>query len=110
MTFTNSRCGYQYRHSARIAEVLSGYDDLMVKQRAPMHCSRVRPTCSREWFVSCRFPGYEHAVFRESLSGDSRAGGESFSSLTSLRRIGSGATPRGGETAYKDEGSRSYAA
>ena len=85
----------------RIVATLGGYDDLIDNNRRRIKLleDSVRLLFD-EWFVRLRFPGSRTAPkSRELPSGWRR---EALGRLTS--KIGSGATPRGGEAAYVEDG------
>ena len=85
----------------RIAQVLSDYDDLIDnnRRRIKLLQDSVRLLFD-EWFVRLRFPGHERLPAKGALPN-----GWSHVPLGSLTaKNGSGATPRGGESAYVDAG------
>ena len=85
----------------RIAEVLSAYDDLIENNRRRMALlEESARLLYQEWFVRLRFPGHEHVRIVDGLPEGWRK--VSLGSLTS--KLGSGATPRGGDAAYVTEG------
>ncbi len=60
----------------------------------------------REWFVHFRFPGHDKVKMVPSPLGPIPQGWEVVTLKDVTRKIGSGATPRGGKEAYKTEGIR----
>ncbi|MEP7367154.1 MAG: restriction endonuclease subunit S [Acidobacteriota bacterium] len=86
---------------AEIADALSAYDDLIENNRRRMALlEESARLLYREWFVRLRFPGHEHARIVDGLpDGWQRA---PLGKITT--KIGSGATPRGGEASYFSEG------
>lgn len=85
----------------KISRTLANYDDLIENNRRRMALleESVR-LLYREWFVRLRFPGYEHTRIVDGLpSGWCR---RPLGDLTT--KIGSGFTPRGGESAYVANG------
>src|SRR5205823_2345290 len=84
-----------------IAGTLQNYDELMENNRRRMglleDASRL---LYREWFVRLRFPGHEHALVAHGIPAGWRK--VALGSITT--KIGSGATPRGGEASYLSEG------
>ena len=86
---------------ASIADVALSYDDLIESNRRRMALlEESARLLYREWFVRLRFPGYEHTPIVDGVPQGWRK--VSLSSVAS--KIGSGATPRGGEAAYQTEG------
>ncbi len=89
----------------RIADVLSAYDDLIENNRRRMALlEEAARRLYEEWFVRLRFPGYEHSNTNGSALRRIPANWElkTLGGITS--KIGSGATPRGGEASYQSEG------
>jgi type I restriction enzyme, S subunit len=85
----------------RIVEALSAYDDLIENNRRRMALlEKSNRQLYQEWFVRLRFPGHEHTRITNCLPEGWRK--VSLGNITS--KIGSGATPRGGEAAYLTEG------
>ncbi len=85
----------------RIVEVLAGYDDLIDNNRRRI---KLLEDSARlvfdEWFVRCRFPSSAPLIRGGDLpSGWSR---KPLGQLTA--KIGSGATPRGGDASYVEDG------
>jgi type I restriction enzyme S subunit len=89
----------------RIADILSAYDDLMKNNRRRMVLleDAVRQLYS-EWFVRLGFPGHEHAEFWHSDVGRIPRGWRPTQLCHITTKLGSGATPRGGEAAYQSDG------
>jgi type I restriction enzyme S subunit len=89
----------------RIAGILSGYDELIENslRRIKILESMAR-ALYREWFVHFRFPGHEDCPFVASSLGEIPQGWEVTPLHAVTTKIGSGATPRGGKDAYKNEG------
>jgi len=85
----------------RISDVLSAYDDLIENNRRCMALlEESARLLYREWFVRQRFPGHEHARIVDGLPE-----GWQHAPLGKITaKIGSGATPRGGEASYFSEG------
>lgn len=89
------------REQTRIADILSTYDDLIENNRRRMALlEESARLLYREWFVRLRFPGYEHTP----IVGGVPQGWRKVSLSSIASKIGSGATPRGGEAAYQTEG------
>jgi type I restriction enzyme, S subunit len=85
----------------RIARILSTYDDLIDNNRRRMALLEdAARQLYREWFVRLRFPGYEHTVTTDGMPDGWQR--ETLNDLTT--KIGSGFTPRGGESTYLSEG------
>ncbi|UUZ62970.1 restriction endonuclease subunit S [Polaromonas sp. P1-6] len=86
---------------SRIASVLKSYDDLIENNRRRMALLEDSARLLyREWFVRLRFPGYEHTRIVDGVPQGWRK--VSLAEITS--KIGSGFTPRGGESSYLPEG------
>lgn len=85
----------------RIACILAAYDDLIENNRRRMALlEEATRQIYQEWFVRLRFPGREHTNLVDGVPvGWSR---RDLARLTT--KIGSGATPRGGDAAYSTEG------
>ncbi len=85
----------------RIAQVLSSYDDLIQNNRQRIGLlEEAARLLYREWFVQFRFPGHEHVRMIGYLPEGWRR--VRLGDLTS--KLGSGATPRGGESSYSESG------
>ena len=85
----------------RIANVLSAYDDLIENNRRRIALLEdAARQLYKEWFVRFRFPGHEHARMIDGLP----EGWERRQIRSVTTKLGSGATPRGGEGAYQDSG------
>jgi type I restriction enzyme S subunit len=84
-----------------IADILSAYDDLIENNRRRMALlEESARLLYREWFVHLRFPGHEHVPVKDGVP----KGWEMVRLDEITSKIGSGATPKGGEAAYKQEG------
>jgi type I restriction enzyme S subunit len=84
-----------------IADALSTYDDLIENNRRRMSLlEESARLLYREWFVHLRFPGHEHVPVKDGVP----RGWEVVRLNEITSKIGSGATPKGGEAAYKQEG------
>ena len=85
----------------RIADVLASYDDLIENNRRRMALlEESARQLYQEWFVRLRFPGYEHTCIVDGVPEGWR-----IAKLGDIStKLGSGATPRGGESAYLTEG------
>lgn len=85
----------------QIADILSGYDDLIENNRRRMELLEVSARhLYEEWFVRLRFPGHEHSRITNGVpDGWVRRTLQSIST-----KIGSGFTPRGGKDSYLPEG------
>lgn len=85
----------------KIAYVLAAYDDLIENNRRRIALlEEATQKIYKEWFVRFRFPGHEHLKMIDGVpEGWGKRPIGSFST-----KIGSGATPRGGESSYKTEG------
>ncbi len=85
----------------RIADILSAYDDLIEnnKRRMVLLEESVRQLY-REWFVRLRFPGHEHTRITNGVPEGWRK--VPLGAITT--KIGSGFTPRGGESSYLAQG------
>ena len=84
-----------------IGATLSAYDDLIENNRRRMALlEESARLLYREWFVRLRFPGYEHTRIVEGIP----RGWKKVTVGEVTRKIGSGFTPRGGESAYMTEG------
>lgn len=85
----------------RISGILRGYDDLIDNNRRRMALLEDSARqLYREWFVRLRFPGHEHTPIVDGVPQGWRK--VTLTQITS--KIGSGATPKGGEAAYQLEG------
>ena len=85
----------------QISNILSTYDDLIENNRRRIALlEQSARLLYQEWFVRFRFPGHEKVKIVDGLPE-----GWSFERLKDITtKIGSGATPRGGEASYKDSG------
>jgi type I restriction enzyme S subunit len=84
-----------------ISNILCAYDDLIENNRRRMALlEESARQLYREWFVRLRFPGYEHNRITDGVP--EGWGRKTLGEITS--KIGSGFTPRGGESAYLSEG------
>lgn len=85
----------------RIAGILSAYDDLIENNRRRIGLlEQAARLLYREWFVHLRFPGHETAKIVDGLP----EGWERKRIGDITTKLGSGATPRGGESAYEPTG------
>lgn len=85
----------------RIADILSAYDDLIENNRRRMALlEEAARQLYREWFVRLRFPGHEHTRGASGLP----EGWRKVSLGELATKMGSGFTPRGGESSYLTEG------
>jgi type I restriction enzyme S subunit len=84
-----------------IVKLLSTYDDLIENngRRMALLDDSTR-LLYQEWFVHLRFPAHEHVHFAEGIPEGWRA--VPLAAITT--KIGSGFTPRGGESSYLSEG------
>ncbi len=88
-------------YQKKVGDLLSAYDDLIDNNRRRMALLEDSARqLYREWFVRLRFPGHEHTPIVDSVPQGWRK--VSLAEITS--KIGSGATPKGGEAAYQPEG------
>ena len=86
---------------ASIADIAITYDDLIENNRRRMALlEESARLLYREWFVRLRFPGYEHTPIVDGVP----QGWRKVPLANICSKIGSGATPRGGEAAYQTEG------
>lgn len=85
----------------KIADILTAYDSIIsINRRRIALLDQAARELYREWFVRFRFPGHEHVKVVDGVpEGWARL---RLGSLTA--KIGSGATPRGGEASYKSSG------
>jgi type I restriction enzyme S subunit len=91
----------EVREQQRIADLISPYDDLISNNKRRIELlEQAARLLFKEWFVHLHYPGHEH---------DNVIGGvpeewypTALGALTT--KIGSGATPRGGEASYKEVG------
>lgn len=89
------------REQMAIADTLTAYDDLMETNRRRMALlEESARLLYGEWFVHLRFPGHEHTRLINGVPQGWRKA--TLGSITT--KIGSGATPRGGDAAYQSEG------
>ena len=89
----------------RIASILSAYDDLIENNRRRMALlEEAARQLYREWFVRLRFPGHEHTRIIDSPLGPIAEGWRVVRLGDITTKIGSGATPRGGQSAYQEKG------
>jgi len=85
----------------RTADILSAYDDLVANNRRRMELlENGARQLYHEWFVRRRFPGHEHTRTTNGVPEGWRM--VSLGDVTT--KIGSGFTPRGGESSYLPEG------
>jgi type I restriction enzyme, S subunit len=86
---------------ASIASILCAYDDLIENNRRRMVLLEdAARQIYREWFVRLRFPGYEHTRIIDGVPEGWRS--KTLGEIST--KIGSGFTPRGGESIYLAEG------
>lgn len=84
-----------------IASILSTYDEQLENNRRRMGLlEKAARLLYEEWFVRLRFPGHEHTPITHGLPQGWRK--VALGRITT--KIGSGATPRGGSSAYMSEG------
>lgn len=85
----------------RIADILSAYDDLIENNRRRMALLEdAARQLYREWFVRLRFPGYEHTRITDGVP----EGWRRVALREITTKIGSGFTPRGGQSSYLSNG------
>jgi type I restriction enzyme S subunit len=85
----------------QIAEILSAYDDLIENNRRRMALlEQAAQQLYSEWFVRLRFPGHEHTRITNGVP--ERWERVPLGEIST--KIGSGFTPRGGESSYLSEG------
>ncbi|MCE7979104.1 MAG: restriction endonuclease subunit S [Nitrospira sp. NTP1] len=85
----------------RIATILSAYDDLIENNKRRMTLlEEAARQLYREWFVRLHFPGHEHTPITDGVPEGWRK--VSLGAITT--KIGSGFTPRGGESSYLAQG------
>ncbi len=88
-----------------VVEVLEKYDDLIENNnRRIAILEETAQLLYREWFVKFRYPGHESQKLVESPLGLIPEGWKVDRLINLTSKIGSGATPRGGDSAYKNEG------
>jgi type I restriction enzyme, S subunit len=93
------------RLQRKIACILYAYDDLIENNRRRMALSeKAARLLYDEWFVRLRFPGHEGAGIANSPLGRIPSTWEVTELGDITTKIGSGATPRGGEASYETEG------
>jgi type I restriction enzyme S subunit len=89
----------------RSGSCLCAYDDLIENNRRRMALlERAVRLLYEEWFVRLRFPGHEHVKTSDSPLGRIPAKWELTTLGDITTKIGSGATPRGGEASYQYDG------
>lgn len=90
---------------AEIAGLLSAYDDLLENNARRI---RLLEDSARllyeEWFIRLRFSGHEHTRITQSPLGPIPQGWRIVRLGDITSKIGSGATPRGGSSAYHEAG------
>lgn len=90
---------------SRIVSLLSTYDGLIENNRRRMVLlEEAARLLYREWFVLLRFPGHEHTRIGQSALGRIPSDWRVAPLGEIATKIGSGATPKGGEAAYRDAG------
>jgi len=88
-------------YQQRIADILSAYDDLIENNKRRMTLlEEAARQLYREWFVRLRFPGHEHVR----ISNGVPEGWRKVQLGATTTKIGSGFTPRGGESSYLAQG------
>jgi type I restriction enzyme S subunit len=88
-----------------IANCLSAYDDLIENNRRRMALlEQSTRLLYEEWFVRLRFPGHEHLQMADSSLGSIPKTWAVATLGDITTKLGSGATPRGGEASYQSEG------
>lgn len=91
----------EFHIQRRIAEILAAYDNLIENNRRRIALlEESARLLYQEWFVHLRFPGYEHTPIIDGLSENWII--ENIGNITT--KLGSGITPRGGESSYLSEG------
>ncbi|MEX1027387.1 MAG: restriction endonuclease subunit S [Candidatus Paceibacterota bacterium] len=89
----------------KIASILSAYDDLIENNtRRIAILEEMAQAIYREWFVNFRFPGHENVTLVDSPLGQIPEGWAATKLKDITTKIGSGATPRGGKSAYQESG------
>jgi type I restriction enzyme S subunit len=96
----------------KVANLVSNYDNLIENNnRRIAILEDMAQSLYREWFVNFRYPGHADAVDKDgnqilinSPLGQIPEGWEVGELKEFCSKIGSGATPRGGKGAYKNEG------
>jgi type I restriction enzyme S subunit len=89
----------------KIADILFAYDDLMENNRQRMALlEQAARELYRECFVRLRFPGHQRTRLKESSLGKIPSQWRVVCLGDITTKIGSGATPRGGEAAYQQAG------
>lgn len=89
----------------RIVSILSAYDDLIENNRRRIALlEEAARLFYREWFVCFRFPGHDEHQRVKTPLGNIPKGWEVTKLSAVTTKIGSGATPRGGEQSYKANG------
>jgi type I restriction enzyme S subunit len=93
------------RSQESIASILTAYDDLIENNRRRMALlEESARLLYQEWFVRLRVPGHEDIRLTDSPLGNIPKGWRVVRLGDVTTKIGSGATPRGGEAAYLDQG------
>jgi type I restriction enzyme S subunit len=93
------------RTQRKIAAILSAYDDLIENNtRRIAILEEMAQILYREWFVHFRFPGHEDVPMIDSEFGPIPEEWEMVKMGDITTKIGSGATPRGGKSSYKETG------
>ncbi len=91
----------------RVGSLLAAYDDLMENNRRRMALlEESARLLYREWFVHLRFPGHNERMKDEGgrMKDELPQGWRKVTLGSITTKIGSGATPRGGDAAYQSEG------
>lgn len=89
----------------QIAALLAPYDELIENYRRRLAVlEELVRGLYREWFVQFRYPGHEAERSRPLRAGQVPKGWKSAPLKSLTTKIGSGATPRGGKSAYRTGG------
>lgn len=95
----------EFATQRRIASILSSYDELIENNRKRINLlERAARLLYTEWFVRLRFPGHEGGKVKATELGRIPTLWQVTPLSEVCSKIGSGATPRGGEASYKEEG------
>ena len=85
----------------RVVEILSAYDDMIENNRRRIELlEQSARLLYKEWFVHLRFPGHENVTITHGIPESWTR--KPLKGVTT--KIGSGATPKGGQASYKEEG------
>ncbi|MCY2995775.1 MAG: restriction endonuclease subunit S [Planctomycetota bacterium] len=89
----------------RISRILLAYDDLIENNTRQIALLEQAATLLyEEWFVRLQFPGREHTKVVDSPVGPVPKGWRVVRLRDICTKIGSGATPRGGQSSYHQDG------